>query len=76
VGFHYASLDVRLGYRFRFLGRATAEASVDAFNVLNRTNFLFPNNIIGTGAAPPPAFGLPTAAADPRQIQLGFRIRF
>jgi hypothetical protein len=76
VGFHYASLEVRLGYRFRFLGRATAEASVDAFNLLNRTNFLFPNNIIGTGVTPLPAFGLPTAAADPRQIQIGFRIRF
>ncbi len=76
VGFEYTSIDLRLGYRFRFGGRATAEASVDAFNVLNRTNLLFPNNTIGTGATPSQTFGLPTAAADPRQIQFGVRVRF
>ncbi len=76
AGYDYASLDLRLGYRFRFHGRASVEASVDAFNVLNRTNLLFPNNTIGTGAAPLPTFGLPTAAADPRQIQFGVRVRF
>jgi hypothetical protein len=76
IGFNYASLDVRLGYRVRFGARATVEASVDAFNVLNRTNLLFPNNTIGTGAMPLPTFGLATAAADPRQVQFGVRVRF
>lgn len=76
VGFASTSLDLRLGYRFRLRERASVEASVDAFNVLNRTNLLFPNNIIGTGATPLPTFGVATAAADPRQIQFGVRVRF
>jgi hypothetical protein len=76
VGFDYASLDVRLGYRLALLGRASAEISVDAFNVLNRTNLLFPNNTFGQGAVALASFGRATAAADPRQIQLGVRVRF
>jgi hypothetical protein len=74
-GFEAATLDVRVGRRFG-IGRARLELSVDAFNVLNRTNLLFPNNIIGQGATPSPTFGLPTAAGDPRQVQLGVRVDF
>ncbi len=74
-GFDYQSLDLRLGYRFRMAG-VSAEASIDAFNVLNRTNLLFPNNTFGQGTTPLPTFGLATAAADPRQLQLGVRLRF
>jgi hypothetical protein len=46
---------------------------VDAFNLLNRSNFLIPNNVFGPGAVPVPTFGRPTAAADPRQVQFGVR---
>ena len=74
-GFDYHSLDLRLGYRFRMAG-VSVEASLDAFNVLNQTNLLFPNNTFGQGLTPLPAFGLATAAADPRQLQLGVRLRF
>ena len=74
-GFTAATLDVRIGRRFD-LGRAGLEVSADAFNVLNRTNLLFPNNIIGQGPTPSPTFGVPTAAGDPRQVQLGFRVDF
>jgi hypothetical protein len=58
------------------MSRLQVEASLEAFNVLNRTNLLFPNNIFGPGTAPLPAFGRPTAAADPRQLQLGIRVQF
>lgn len=75
-GFNYASLDIRFGYRVPLASRLSVEASVDVFNVLNRTNRLFPNATIGTGATPSPTFGLPTAAADPRQVQFGVRMRF
>jgi hypothetical protein len=44
--------------------------------VLNRTNLLFPNQTFGTGLTPLPAFGRPTAAGDPRQVQLGLRVEF
>jgi hypothetical protein len=74
-GFDYQSLDLRLGYRFR-MGGVSAEASIDAFNVLNRPNLLFPNNTFGPGTTPLPTFGLATVAADPRQLQLGVRVRF
>jgi hypothetical protein len=74
-GFDAATLDVRLGRRFE-VGRAGLEVVVDAFNVLNRTNLLFPNNTFGQGTAPLPTFGRPTAAADPRQVQLGLRVDF
>jgi hypothetical protein len=74
-GFDAATLDVRVGRRFT-VGRAGLGFSLDAFNVLNRTNLLFPNNIIGQGTVPSPTFGRATAAGDPRQVQLGFRVDF
>ncbi|HEX8281976.1 MAG TPA: TonB-dependent receptor [Pyrinomonadaceae bacterium] len=75
-GFGFASLDLRLGRRFRLTERAELEAMVEGFNVLNRANYQAPNNVYGAGAAPLPSFGLPTAAADPRQVQLGLRLTF
>jgi hypothetical protein len=74
-GFDAATLDIRIGRRFGIRG-AGLEVSVDAFNVLNRTNLLFPNNIVGEGTAPSPTFGRATAAGDPRQLQLGLRVDF
>jgi hypothetical protein len=75
-GFDTATLDLRLSRGFRTGGRSRAEVIIEAFNVLNRSNFLIPNNIIGTGPAPAAGFGTPTAAADPRQVQLGVRWTF
>jgi hypothetical protein len=75
-GFGSASLDLRVGRRFRLTERAVLETIVEGFNVLNRANYQAPNNVYGTGAAPLPSFGLPTAAADPRQVQLGLRLTF
>ena len=49
---------------------------IDGFNVLNTTNYLIPNNVIGTGATPSATFGRPTAAGDPRQLQVGARWSF
>jgi hypothetical protein len=48
----------------------------EGFNLFNRANFQLPNGTIGTGATPNATFGLPTAAADPRQIQFGLRLSF
>ncbi len=71
-----AALDVRLSWRGSVNGRLTIEAMAEAFNVLNRVNLRNPNNTFGPGAAPLPAFGTPTAADDPRQVQLGLRVSF
>ena len=75
-GFSSASLDLRLARKFRLTERWGLEAIVEGFNVLNRANLQLPNNVYGTGAQPLPAFGRPTAAGDPRQIQLGLRLSF
>ncbi|HJQ67736.1 MAG TPA: TonB-dependent receptor [Blastocatellia bacterium] len=75
-GFDFASLDLRLSKRFRVTERFGIEAMAESFNTLNRSNFQLPNNTFGSGAEPPPSFGRPTAAADPRQIQFGLRVDF
>ncbi|HEY7412043.1 MAG TPA: TonB-dependent receptor [Vicinamibacteria bacterium] len=73
VGFDFATLDLRLARRFA-LGATRVEAMVEAFNLLNRSNLQLPNNTFGTGSAPRPGFGAPTAAADSRQVQFGLRV--
>ncbi|HWS53245.1 MAG TPA: TonB-dependent receptor [Pyrinomonadaceae bacterium] len=75
-GFDYASLDLRLSRRFALSERAGVEFIAEGFNVFNRANLQLPNNVYGAGAAPLPAFGRATAAADPRQIQFGLRLDF
>jgi hypothetical protein len=75
-GWDYASLDVRIGRRLVIGSRWTADLTVDAFNVLNRTNLLNPNATFGTGTVPLPSFGRATAAGDPRQLQIGLRLQF
>jgi hypothetical protein len=76
VGFDFSSLDLRLAKRIALSGDVRVHLLVEAFNVLNRPNYQLPNNTYGTGAQPRPGFGQPTAAADPRQIQLGLRVDF
>jgi hypothetical protein len=69
-------LDLRVSRSIAVGGASRVEVMLEAFNVLNRANFLIPNNTFGSGAVPPPSFGRPTAAADPRQVQLGVRWSF
>jgi hypothetical protein len=75
-GFAHAALDLRLSRRFRLGERRSAEVLAEGFNVLNRANLQLPNNTFGTGAGPLATFGRPTAADNPRQIQLGLRLDF
>jgi hypothetical protein len=75
-GFDAATLDLRVSRRFTLHAAHRLELMLEGFNVFNRTNFLIPNNTIGTSAVPAPAFGRPTAADDPRQLQLGLRWTF
>jgi hypothetical protein len=75
-GFNFFSCDARLSRAFRVRERFEIQTLVEGFNLLNRSNFQLPNNIFGTGLVPRPAFGQPTAAADPRQIQIGLRLNF
>jgi hypothetical protein len=74
-GFNSATFDVRLSRFFRW-EPVQMEVLAEAFNLFNRTNLQFPNNIFGTGTQPLPSFGQPTGAGDPRQIQFGLRLSF
>jgi hypothetical protein len=75
-GFDYASLDLRVSRQFRLAERVSIQALVEGFNILNRANWQIPNNVYGAGTTPSPGFGAATAAADPRQVQIGLRIDF
>ena len=68
-----SSLDIRLSRAFAMPGGRRIDAMIEAFNILNHVNILNVNNTYGTGPTPPATFNQPTAAGDPRQIQLGVR---
>jgi hypothetical protein len=74
--FDFASLDLRAGKRFGITERVRLEVLAEGFNILNRANYQLPNNVIGSGPIPSPLFGRPTAAAEARQIQFGFRLSY
>jgi len=85
----FASLDLRLAREFRFSGDGDAriEGILEIFNVANRVNFSGVNNIVGAiplanyhvegrrDAAPTEPLGF-TSAFDPRQMQVGVRLKF
>jgi outer membrane receptor protein involved in Fe transport len=71
-----ATLDLRVSRSFPLGTRQRVQVSVDAFNVLDRTNVLAVNNTFGTGATPLATFGRPTLAAEGRELQLGVRWSF
>jgi hypothetical protein len=90
IGPGFFSIDTRFSRQFR-LGaneRYHAEFLIEAFNVLNKTNFLAVNNIVGNvplAALPAVQAGRRgsvtdpfsfTSANDPRQIQIGLKIGF
>ncbi len=75
-GFKFTSLDLRVSRKLRLSETMNLEALVEGFNVFNHANLQLPNNVVGTGTTPLPSFGLPTAAADPRQIQVGLKLSF
>ncbi|MBI2834526.1 MAG: TonB-dependent receptor [Acidobacteria bacterium] len=69
-GAAFASLDLRLSKIVK-IRRTSIEMMLEAFNVTNRDNFSAYNGNLRSAL-----FRRPTAAFDPRQIQLGARIDF
>jgi hypothetical protein len=63
-------LDLRIAKQIR-IGRARAEALVEAFNVTNQVNFGSPVGNLASAL-----FGQPNTAQDARQVQLGVRFEF
>jgi hypothetical protein len=62
-------LDTALSKQFALGGPARFEFRLEAFNLLNRTNFRAPSGVRSSGA-----FGTITSTFDPRQLQLGFKL--
>jgi hypothetical protein len=83
----FYQVDMRLARRFTVSENKYVELTFEAFNLLNHTNFIGINNVIGTtpltdgnprgirGVAPTRPFGF-TAAAPARQLQFGARFNF
>jgi hypothetical protein len=67
----FAVVDMALYKNLPINGDHGAQLRLEAFNVLNRTNFFNPDTNFGT-----PSFGRISGSAPARQIQLGFKYLF
>jgi hypothetical protein len=79
VGTEYFNLSLRLSRTFRLNDRVSVEALAEVFNLTDHVNVIGRNTNFGAGAYPTdpsPTFGQITAVAEPRSLQLGFRVRF
>ena len=68
-GPNFWQFDLAASKKFALGGPARFEFRLEAFNLLNRTNFRAPN-----GNRSAAAFGTITSTYDPRQLQLGFKL--
>lgn len=64
-------LDLAASKQLGLVGTSSLEVRIEAFNLLNRTNFRAPNGVRSS-----PAFGTITATYDPRQLQLGLKLKW
>jgi len=74
----FSSVSVRVSRQFRF-GRASVEALVEGFNLLNTRNDVARVGVFGAGAYPTnpaPNFGQITVVGDPRSLQFGLRFTY
>jgi len=77
----YASVDIRISRDFGLGGKTRGEVSVDVFNLFDRVNVKDLNtNWGGFDLSVPPdpllAYGTPRDVFNPRQVQLGVKVRF
>jgi outer membrane receptor protein involved in Fe transport len=79
IGPGFASVDVRVARPIKLTERFNSEFSVDFFNLFNRVNIRDITTFYGGGdlSRPPVAgFGSPRDVFNPRQIQLGLKLKF
>lgn len=77
----YATVDMRVAREIPIGERARVEVSVDVFNLLNRVNVKDVNTVWGGidyNSPPAPQFGFGTArdVFNPRQAQIGVKVRW
>jgi hypothetical protein len=70
---------VRVARPIKFTERLNSEFSLDFFNLFNRVNIRNLNTFYGSpslSVPPVPGFGTPRDVFNPRQIQLGLKLKF
>jgi hypothetical protein len=75
----YRSVDVRVAREFPLGGRVRGEISLDVFNLFNRTNIRDLNTVWGSfdpNVPPIASYNTPRDVFNPRQAQVGLRVRF
>ena len=75
----YRSVDVRVAREFPLGARVRGEVSVDVFNVFDRTNVRDLNTVWGSfdpNVPPIASFNTPRDVFNPRQAQVGLKVRF
>jgi outer membrane receptor protein involved in Fe transport len=75
----YASVDVRVAREFALGGRVRGEVSLDVFNLFDRTNIRDLNTVWGSvdpAATPIASFNTPRDVFNPRQAQVGLKLKF
>jgi Carboxypeptidase regulatory-like domain len=79
MGPGFASVDVRVARPIKWTERLNSEFSVDFFNLFNRVNIRNLNTFYGRSdlnVPPVPSFRTPSEVFNPRQIQLGLKLKF
>jgi hypothetical protein len=67
----YANVNLALLKHIRLQAHTRLQLRLEAFNLLNRTNFNLPDNILGSST-----FGQILSAQSPRRLQLGAKVLF
>jgi hypothetical protein len=79
MGPSFASVDARIARPIKLTERLNSEFNVDFFNLFNRVNIRNLTTFYGSSNfnVPPVAgFGTPSEVFNPRQIQVGFKLKF
>ena len=70
------NVDTSVFKKFSLNERMNVQLRVEAFNILNHTNFFYPNAIVFQGRNYSQTAGQITAAATSRQLQLALKLQF
>ena len=70
------NVDTSLFKKFSITERMNLQLRVEAFNILNHSNFFYPNDIVFQGSNYSQTAGAITAAATSRQLQLALKFIF
>ncbi|MBO0797752.1 MAG: hypothetical protein J2P31_02920, partial [Blastocatellia bacterium] len=79
IGPGYASVDLRVARTVKLRERLSSEFNLDFFNLFNRVNIRDLNTVYGSASlavAPIASFNTPRDVSNPRQLQLGIKLKF